>query len=121
MITRISILIASRLATSSSKTLVRHELSGPLLIDKAIASVRAQTISKEVEFEILVGVDAGSNLPPHLASRPDIRFAESRGHSQAAALNAAAKTVDGDFIAILEDDDRWEPEFLAECKHALEN
>jgi len=121
MITRISILIPSRLATSSSETLVRHELPAPLMIDKAIASVRAQTISKEVEFEIVVGVDAGSNLPPHLASQPGIRFAESRGHSQAAALNAAAKTVDGDLIAILEDDDQWEPAFLEESTRALEN
>lgn len=121
MIRRVSILIPSRLATSSSEALVRHKVSDTLLIDKAIASVRSQTISKELEFEILVGVDAGSSLPPHLASKSDIRFAESRGQSQAAALNAAAKTVNGDLIAILEDDDQWEPMFLEESIRALQN
>ena len=79
-----------------------------------MASVRLQTISKEVEFQILVGVDAGSNPPTHLVEQPGIHFAESSGRSQAAALNAAAKLVDGDLVAILEDDDQWEPTFLEE-------
>ena len=121
MASRISIVIPSRLGTSSNQIPIHHELPAPLLIDKAIASVRSQTISKGVEFQILVGIDAGSNPPTHLAVQPGIHFAESRGHSQAAALNAAAKMVDGDLVAILEDDDQWEPTFLEESTAALEN
>lgn len=121
MASRISILIPSRPATSSNQTPIRHELPTPLLIDKAIASVRSQSIADEVEFQILVGVDAGSNPPTHLAAHAGIHFAESRGRSQAAALNAAAKMVDGDLVAILEDDDQWEPAFLEESTAALEN
>ena len=64
--------------------------------------MRSQTISKGVEFQILVGIDA-VNPPTHLAVQHGIHFGESRGRSQAAALNAAAKMVDGDLVAILED------------------
>jgi hypothetical protein len=48
-----------------------------------------------------------------------VRFAESGAHSQAAALNAAARLIGGDQVAILEDDDLWHPAYLAIGLQAL--
>lgn len=63
-------------------------------------------------MQILVGVDAGVSAPAGLGADLRAQFAQSGRHSQAAALNAAAKLIDGDVVALLEDDDQWEPQFL---------
>lgn len=41
-----------------------------------------------------------------------MRFVEGYAKSQVAALNAAMRESTGGFIAILEDDDRWAPNYL---------
>jgi hypothetical protein len=106
----LSVLIPSRLARNSA---------GRLFLEAAIDSVRAQTARDQVRVEILVGIDAGAEIPPSLVDATDVRFAESGAHSQAAALNAAARLIGGDTVAILEDDDLWHPTRLAIGLQAL--
>ena len=110
----LSVLIASRLALST-----RPRANGALLVEAAIRSIRAQTAANGLELEIVVGVDRGTTVPPALVDRDGVRIVESAGKTQAAALNAAARHIDGDFVSFLEDDDIWDPYFLETAFAAL--
>lgn len=110
---RISVLIPSQLQSRSTV-----EYSG-LLIDSAIESIRLQTVAHPVELQIIVGIDAEATIPAKLAADSTLVFARSGGKSQAAALNAAAKLIAGELVAILEDDDQWHPQFLRYALPAL--
>ncbi len=103
----LSVLIASRLAPST-----RPQANGALLVEAAIQSIRAQTAAARIELRIVIGVDRGTTVPPALADRHDVEIVESAGRTQAAALNAAARHIDGDFVSFLEDDDIWDPYFV---------
>ena len=98
----LSVLIPSRLARGKD---------GHLFLEHALRSISEQA-GYAGNVQILVGVDAGAVPPADLAGRPGVTFVESAGKSQAAALNAAAQKAEGEFVAILEDDDRWSPSFL---------
>jgi hypothetical protein len=104
----ISIVIPSRLATGPGAS----GKLGRLFLERAIETIRTQTIFDPARTQIIVGVDAGANTPADLAAGAAIEFAQSAGHSQAAALNAAARHIRGDFAAFLEDDDQWGSLFL---------
>ena len=79
----------------------------------------AQKSSTAVEVEIAVGVDPDAEAPERL-SAPFIHVVRSASASQASALNSAAARFDHDFIAFLEDDDEWRPQFLDVAIRALE-
>lgn len=103
----LSVLIASRLALST-----RPLAGGTLLVEAAIQSIRAQSAAAQFKFQILVGVDRGTKVPPALLELTGVKFVEGDGKTQAAALNAAARHIEGDFVSFIEDDDIWEPQFL---------
>ncbi len=69
----------------------------------------------------MVGIDQGAEPPPGLAARLGVTFAAAEGRSQAAAINAAAMRIGGDYVAVLEDDDRWNGEFLTHALKALQD
>jgi glycosyltransferase involved in cell wall biosynthesis len=80
-------------------------------LGRAIRSVLAQEEIDQADIQIIVGVDDGHGVL--FKNRyPDLEMAESRGHSQAAALNAAIQQACGEYLAFLEDDDVWERNFL---------
>ncbi len=106
---RFSILIPSRLEGPGE---------GKLFLETAVASIRAQKLASPPQ--ILVGIDAGVTPPPGLAERLGVTFVSSGGRSQAEALNAAASRMEGDNVAILEDDDEWNPDFLTIATQALQ-
>ncbi|MCC6852369.1 MAG: glycosyltransferase [Comamonadaceae bacterium] len=89
---------------------------------QSIASVRAQTLS---EWE-LVFVDDGSTdgsvaLAEALA-RDDarIRVVRQPNRGVCAARNAGLAAARGEYLAFLDADDTWEPDFLAQMLAALE-
>ena len=91
---------------------VHVETADELWLDRAVASVRKQTCS--LPINIVVGLDHGAAaLSRFLEDAPDITFAVADEVSQAAAVTEAS----GTYLAMLEDDDRWQPRFL---EHALE-
>ena len=84
------------------------------LVARALASVQAQTIR---DIEILV-VDDGSTdeTPAVLAGIDDarlriVRLEENRGVSR--ARNTAIERARGEWLAFLDDDNEWAPDYLA--------
>jgi glycosyltransferase involved in cell wall biosynthesis len=85
------------------------DAGGTLWLDRALASVRAQSVADSVRLEIVVGLDPGASLPEPLSG---VRFAHASAPSQVHAMNAAVAAAQGDVLAFLEDDDRWMPRRL---------
>jgi glycosyltransferase involved in cell wall biosynthesis len=102
-ITYVSVIIPSRLQA--------HPLDsrGGLWLERALASVRAQSVNDGVRLEIVVGLDPDASLPQRLSG---VRFAHGSAPSQAHAVNAAVAAAQGEVLAFLEDDDYWLPRRL---------
>lgn len=89
-------------------------------LQRSIRSIRQQQLTGQFEVNIVVAVDKGDMLDPQLCDSLGVQCVESHGKSQAAALNGAIRQLDCDYVAFLEDDDRWQPQFLAIAAQALE-
>ena len=89
----------------------------------AIDSIKSQSIANQFDITILISVDMGCTLNIFELDylRFNIQLIESNGHSQARALNSAIQIVDSDYVAFLEDDDQWMPEYLNNAIGLLEN
>jgi len=106
--TTVSILIPSRLQKFSDGA--REEY----FFRRAVLSILRQSliVSGRLRPQILIGIDAGVEAPEDVARELGVEFVNSGGTSHAVALNAAAEHIAGDYVAILEDDDQWEPQFF---------
>ncbi len=101
----IAVVMPSRLARADG---------GRLLVEQAIESACRQSIPRDIRLSFFVGIDADAQAPSCVERHQNVSFVRSRGRSQAAAINAAAGASNGhDFIALLEDDDHWEANFLS--------
>lgn len=98
-----------------------RDRSGQPYLAGALDSIASQerSVHPSLEIEVSIGIDQGAFLPPDLSLPAWASVSEATGRSQAAALNAAATSIDHDFIAILEDDDRWVPGHLGASLVAL--
>ena len=74
--------------------------------------MRGQTIANQFAITFLVGVDKGCQLEPAVSDTLGVSCIESDGASQAKALNIAIRQVHEGFVAFLEDDDQWMPDYL---------
>jgi glycosyltransferase involved in cell wall biosynthesis len=97
---RVSVLCPSRLLVAASSPLRE------LYVERAIRSVRWQSIAKEVDCEVVVAVDPGRAVEAR-ARLADVTIVEGDAPGQAASVNAAYRAATGDRIALLEDDDVW--------------
>lgn len=97
----ISVVIPSRLQYQPQ--------SNNLWLHRAMASVGNQTAWRQHEVEMVVGLDPGVVAP---FSLPRVRFVNGTIPLQANVLNAALAVAQGDVIALLEDDDSWDPRWL---------
>lgn len=88
-------------------------------LEKAIQSVLSQTFT---DYELII-VDDGSEdnleavLDPYLSKHITLHKMPHRGVS--AARNYGIKQANGDFIAYLDSDNMWHPEFLSVMNNAL--
>ena len=74
------------------------------------------------ELTFIVGVDPEAIVPAIIAERRDTVIARSSARSQAAALNACIEVVEGfSYVTFLEDDDRWDPQYLGFALSALQD
>jgi glycosyltransferase involved in cell wall biosynthesis len=81
-------------------------------LKRAIESVRKQTVANQFVITFLVGVDKGCGLESAVLDSLGASCIESDGASQAKALNVAIRKVHEGFVAFLEDDDQWMPDYL---------
>lgn len=88
-------------------------------IQRATESVRKQTIANQFAITFLVGVDKDCNLEPAVSDILGVSCIQSDGNTQAKALNVAIKQVDEGFVAFLEDDDQWMPDYLNFAMQAI--
>ena len=101
---RLSVVIPSRLAPMQPA-----DPASPWFVERAIACVRGQTLLARPGWsvQIVIGVDPGMAAQGRGRLDGSITLAEAPSRQQAAALNAALDQVDGDVVALLEDDDLW--------------
>jgi hypothetical protein len=100
-------------------TRLQPDANGDLMLRRAIASVFRQSAATHLDIDLVIGVDPGAVVPTDLDVPRTVRFVEAGTRSQAAALNAAARVLNHSYLAILEDDDEWHPEFLHLAIEAL--
>jgi len=86
---------------------------------RATDSARNQSIANQFQLTFLIGVDKGCTLDPLVSKSLGVICIESDGTSQAAALNGAIRVMEDGYVAFLEDDDRWMPEYLNFAMKAL--
>lgn len=83
-------------------------------LERCLASIAAQE-GHPFDIQIVLGLDP--DIEPPRITLPEldraIQWVNASQASQAAALNVCAAQVSGDYVAILEDDDTWEPPRLA--------
>ena len=101
----------------------------PDLIERALATVRAQTFS---DWELLVIDDNGLGSEPQVATEavvaalaaadPRVSYrAHPRNRGACAARNTGIGAARGRFVAFLDDDDAWRPEKLARQVRCFES
>jgi glycosyltransferase involved in cell wall biosynthesis len=89
------------------------------MIVEAIHSVRKQT---RPNIQIIVVDDGSTDGTFSSVSRMNgILYLHQAHKGQGSARNLGLSRATGDYIATLDSDDLWEPEFLDRCIHALEN
>lgn len=87
-------------------------------IERAVRSVLAQTCS---DYEIICVDDGSTDGSAQLLDRLDGVFViHQRNQGVSAARNAGARAARGDFVALLDGDDYWEPHHLEDLARAIE-
>ena len=100
----------------------------PGILRRALSSVLAQTLPNDVRVAIIV-VDDGSPVPAraeleqlHISSPFTLALVEQPNCGVAAARNAALRKLSPDttYVAFLDSDDVWTPDYLATAISALD-
>ena len=113
---KIAVVIPSRLARMHAAA-----PASPRFIERALASIAAQSVVAQGHaLQPIVAVDPGRGDEARAALPPQVVVVEGGQASQASALNAGLAAVDADAVAILEDDDQWQPNFLEPALAAFE-
>ena len=112
--------MAGHAAQSPRVTVVTRTRNRPVLLTRALQSVGAQSFQ---DLELVIVNDAGSTEPVEsaLAGAPQWLKERTRvvtnetSHGREAALEDGLAVSSCEFFAIHDDDDSWEPGFLATC------
>ena len=112
--------MAGHAAQSPRVTVVTRTRNRPVLLTRALQSVGAQSFQ---DLELVIVNDAGSteavdsaleSAPEWLRERTRVVTNET-SHGREAALEDGLAVSSCEFFAIHDDDDSWEPGFLAAC------
>ena len=118
--------MAGHAAQSPRVTVVTRTRNRPVLLTRALQSVGAQSFQ---DLELVIVNDAGSTeaVDSALASAPQWLRERTRvvtnetSHGREAALEDGLAVSSCEFFAIHDDDDSWEPGFLAACVAHLDD
>ena len=89
-------------------------------LKRVILSIQTQSIREELQLELIICIDNQEKLDFKI-SEDFVSVVNSHGNSQASALNAGLALANGDFIAIFEDDDLWDREYLRVYTKVFQN
>ena len=112
--------MAGQAARAPRVTVVTRTRNRPLMLKRAVQSVGAQSFQ---DLELVIVNDAGStgpvksaleSAPEWLRERTTVVTNET-SHGREAALEDGLAASSCEFFAIHDDDDSWEPGFLAAC------
>ena len=112
--------MAEQAARAPRVTVVTRTRNRPLMLTRAVQSVGAQTFQ---DLELVIVNDAGeseavdqalASAPEWLRERTQVVTNET-SHGREAALEDGLTVSSCEFFAIHDDDDSWEPGFLAAC------
>ena len=117
--------MAGKAARAPRVTVVTRTRNRPVMLTRAVQSVGAQSLQ---DLELVIVNDAGSTEPVEaaLASAPEWLRGRTRvvtnetSHGREAALEDGLAVSSCEFFAIHDDDDSWEPGFLAACVEHLD-
>lgn len=87
----------------------------PELLALALSDVRAQTLAAH---EVIV-VDDGARFPPLELPAVVRLLRESGGSGPSASRNLGARHASGEYLAFLDDDDRWTEDYLSEIQATI--
>ncbi|WP_315583545.1 glycosyltransferase family A protein [Actinomyces viscosus] len=112
--------MAGQAARAPRVTVVTRTRNRPLMLKRAVQSVGSQSFQ---DLELIIVNDAGESEPVDeaLASAPEwLRerttvVTNETSHGREAALEDGLAVSSCEFFAIHDDDDAWEPDFLAAC------
>lgn len=90
----------------------------PLWLQRALRSVRTQS---HVPCEVIVVDNGITPLPAETLPQEVSLLRLSPQAGAGSARNAGAKCAGGDYIAFLDDDDEWAPDYLAQMKQAIDS
>jgi glycosyltransferase involved in cell wall biosynthesis len=118
---RAEALSAARIVSKPAFSVVVPAFNAEETLAETIGSVLAQT---ESDFELLI-VDDGSTdgtleLAHSLATDPRVRVIHQQNKGLAGARNAGIAAASGRYVAFLDSDDLWMPEFLRATGAALD-
>ena len=107
----------------SSVSVIIPTFNAAPLIERTLRSVISQNGGHDIEI-IIVDDASTDNTLDVIASLaiPSIKILKQDGnHGPAAARNRGLSEATGEFMAFLDGDDFWEPEFLNQTTEFLEN
>ena len=117
--------MAGQAARAPRVTVVTRTRNRPLMLKRAVQSVGAQSFQ---DLELVIVNDAGSTEPVESALESAPEWLRERttvvtnetSHGREAALEDGLAASSCEFFAIHDDDDSWEPGFLAACVEHLD-
>ena len=118
--------MAGQAAQSPRVTVVTRTRNRPMLLTRALQSVGAQSFQ---DLELVIVNDAGSTESVDIALESAPQWLRERtrvvtnktSHGREAALEDGLAVSSCEFFAIHDDDDSWEPGFLAACVAHLDD
>lgn len=111
--------------TRPAVAIITRTMDRPVFLERALRSVAAQTFHDYIHVVVNDGGDNDSvkaTIERTNCNHARVRLVDAvKNRGMEAASNLAIKSADSDYVVIHDDDDSWEPEFLAKTVRFLDS